>query len=139
LLNNTKIKTTEIKGKYFSPSLFILSNNSWDDISYIVSTKTCQVFGVKKPRCTYAICTRTKKINKIKNTKTKTFTSTKLIVEKMSFYWNKTTASVIFRSPAEDSVYVDTTLQICSSLSQFISYIWVCPISGNPMFLNEPD
>ena len=48
MLNNTKVKTTEIKGKYFSPSLFILSNNNWDDIAYIVSTKTCQVFGVKK-------------------------------------------------------------------------------------------
>lgn len=48
MLNNTKVKTTEIKGKYFSPSLFILSNNNWDDISYVVSTKTCQVFGIKK-------------------------------------------------------------------------------------------
>jgi len=48
LLNKTKVKTTEMKGKYFSPSLLILSNNNCDDASYSVSTNTCHVLGMKK-------------------------------------------------------------------------------------------
>ena len=48
LLNKTKVKITEIKGKYFSPSLLILSNNNCDEASYKVSTNTCHAFGIKK-------------------------------------------------------------------------------------------
>ena len=48
LLNRTKVKITEIKGKNFSPSLFILSNNNWEEVSYKVSINTCQVLGIKK-------------------------------------------------------------------------------------------
>ena len=48
LLNKTKVKITEIKGKYFSPSVPILSNNNCAEVSYSVSTNTCHVFGIKK-------------------------------------------------------------------------------------------
>ena len=48
LLNKTKVKITEIKGKNFSPSLLILSNSNWAETSYKVSIKTCHVFGIKK-------------------------------------------------------------------------------------------
>ena len=37
-----------MKGKYFSPSELILSNNSCAEVSYNASTKTCHVFGMKK-------------------------------------------------------------------------------------------
>ena len=47
LLNKTKVKITEIKGKNFSPSLFTLSNNNWEEVSYKVSTNICQVLGIK--------------------------------------------------------------------------------------------
>jgi hypothetical protein len=33
LLNRIKVKRTEIKGKYFSPSLLILSNNNRNEVS----------------------------------------------------------------------------------------------------------
>jgi len=84
LLNNTKVKTTEIKGKYFSPSLLILSNNSWDDISYKVSTNTCHVFGIKKKLAVFDLFEfeLKKYTNKLKKIITKIFTNTKLVIEK---------------------------------------------------------
>jgi len=42
------MKITEIKGKYFSPSLLILSNNNCAEFSYNASIKTCHVLGIKK-------------------------------------------------------------------------------------------
>jgi len=48
LLNKTKVKMTETKGKYFSPSALILSNNNCAEVSYNASTNTCHVFGIKK-------------------------------------------------------------------------------------------
>ena len=50
--------------------MLILSNNNCDDISYKVSINVCHVFEIKK----YT--------NKLKNSKTKTFTNTKLVIEK---------------------------------------------------------
>ena len=42
------MKITEIKGKYFSPSALILSNNNCAEVSYNASMNTCHVFGIKK-------------------------------------------------------------------------------------------
>ncbi len=84
LLNNTKVKITEIKGKYFSPSLLILSNNNCDDTSYRVSINVCHVFGIKKKLATFEqfVFELKKYTNKLKNSKTKIFTNTKLVIEK---------------------------------------------------------
>ena len=81
MLNSTKVKITEIKGKYFSPSLLILSNNSWDDISYKVSTNTCHVFRIKKKLAVLEFELK-KYTNKLKKIITKIFTNTKLVIEK---------------------------------------------------------
>lgn len=81
MLNSTKVKITEIKGKYFSPSLLILSNNNWDDISYKVSTNTCHVFGIKKKLAVLEFELK-KYTNKVKKIITKIFTNTKLVIEK---------------------------------------------------------
>ena len=85
LLNSTKVKTTEIKGKYFSPFLLILSNSNWDDVSYKVSINTCHAFGIKKKQTIGVeqfLFELKKNTNKIKNIKTKIFTNTKLVIEK---------------------------------------------------------
>ncbi len=84
MLNKTKVKITEIKGKYFSPSLFILSNNNCDEVSYKVSINTCQVFGMKKKLDTIKLFGfELKKYTiKLKNAKTNIFTNTKLVIEK---------------------------------------------------------
>jgi len=84
LLNKTKVKTTEIKGKYFSPSLLILSNNNCNDASYNDSINTCHVLGIKKKLVSFnELALQLKKIIiEPKNTKTKRFTNTKLVIEK---------------------------------------------------------
>ena len=41
-------RRTKIKEKNFSPSLFALSNNNWEKVSYKISTNICQVLGIKK-------------------------------------------------------------------------------------------
>ena len=84
LLNKTKVKITEIKGKYFSPSLLILSNNNCEETSYNVSINTCQVFGIKKKLVFFKeLAFELKKITIApKNNKTKKFTNTKLVIEK---------------------------------------------------------
>jgi len=38
----------EMKGKYFSPSILILSNSNCEEVSYKASTNTCHVLGMKK-------------------------------------------------------------------------------------------
>ena len=48
LANNIKVKITEIKGKYFSPSTLMLSKSSWEVVSYNASMSTCQVLGIMK-------------------------------------------------------------------------------------------
>ena len=48
LANNIKVKITEIKGKYFSPSTLMLSKSNWEVVSYNVSTNTCHVLGIRK-------------------------------------------------------------------------------------------
>ena len=48
LANNIKVKITEIKGKYFSPSTLMLSKSNWEVVSYKASTSTCQVLGIMK-------------------------------------------------------------------------------------------
>ena len=42
------VNNTEMKGKYFSPSMLILSNNNCEMVSYVVSSKICQLLGTKK-------------------------------------------------------------------------------------------
>ena len=73
-----------MKGKYFSPSLFMLSNNNCDETSYKVSINTCHVFGMKKKLAVFELLEfeLKKNTNNIKNTKTKIFTNTKLVIEK---------------------------------------------------------
>ena len=41
-------RNKNIKRKNFSPSLFTLSNNNREKVSYKISTNICQVFGTKK-------------------------------------------------------------------------------------------
>jgi len=64
--------------------LLILSNNNCDDISYKVSINICHVFGIKKKLATFEpfVFELKKYTNKLKNSKTKTFTNTKLVIEK---------------------------------------------------------
>ena len=73
-----------MKGKYFSPSLFILSNNNCDEVSYKVSKSTCHAFGMKKKLAVLELLEfeLKKYTNSIKNIKTKIFTNTKLVIEK---------------------------------------------------------
>ena len=84
LLNKTKIKIIEIKGKYFSPSLLMLSNSNCDEASYNVSIKTCHVLGIKKKLLSFKECSfeLKKKTIEMKKKKTKKFTNTKLVIEK---------------------------------------------------------
>ena len=84
MLNKTKVKITEIKGKYFSPSLLMLSNNNCNDASYNVSTSTCQVLGMKKKLVSFKWFNfeLKKTTTAPKNNKTKKFTNTKLVIEK---------------------------------------------------------
>ena len=84
MLNKTKVKITEIKGKYFSPSLLMLSNNNCNDASYNVSTSTCQVLGMKKKLVSFKWFKfeLKKRTITLKNTNTKKFTNTKLVIEK---------------------------------------------------------
>lgn len=84
LLNKIKVKMTEIKGKYFSPSLLILSNSNCAESPYSISTSTCHVFGTKKkleflPKLKFEL---DKKTIVLKKNKTKKFTNTKLVIEK---------------------------------------------------------
>ena len=73
-----------MKGKYFSPSLLILSNSNCDEASYSVSTNTCHVLGMKKKLVSFKEpAVELKKITIApKNNKTKKFTNTKLVIEK---------------------------------------------------------
>jgi hypothetical protein len=75
---------TEMKGKYFSPSLLILSNNNCDDASYAVSINTCQVLGIKKKLVSFNefAFELNKTIIAPKKNKAKKFTNTKLVIEK---------------------------------------------------------
>lgn len=84
LLNKTKVKITEIKGKYFSPSLLILSNNNCNEASYNVSTNVCHVLGMKKKLVSFKWLVFELKKTTIapKNNKTNKFTNTKLVIEK---------------------------------------------------------
>jgi len=84
LLNKTKVKITEMKGKYFSPSLLILSNNNCTEISYSISTSACHALGMKKKLVSFKWFTFELKRTTIapKNNKTKKFTNTKLVIEK---------------------------------------------------------
>ena len=84
LLNKTKVKITEIKGKYFSPSLLILSNNNCNEISYNISTSACHALGIKKKLVSFKWFTfeLKKTTTAPKNNKTKKFTNTKLVIEK---------------------------------------------------------
>ena len=84
LLNKTKVKITEIKGKYFSPSLLILSNNNCNEISYSISTSACHVLGIKKKLVSFKWFNfeLKKTTTAPKNNKTKKFTNTKLVIEK---------------------------------------------------------
>ena len=84
LLNKIKINITEIKGKYFSPFLLILSNNNWEETSYNISNNTCHVLGIKYKLLflNWLISELIKKIIKLKKNKTKKFTNTKLVIEK---------------------------------------------------------
>ena len=73
-----------MKGKYFSPSLLILSNNNCDEVSYVASTNTCQVLGIKKKLVSFKELAF--ELNKTttapKSSKTKKFTNAKLVIEK---------------------------------------------------------
>ena len=84
MLNRTKVKIAEIKGKYFSPSLLMLSNSNWDEVSYIASINTCQVPGTKKKLV--SLKELAFELNKItiapKKNMTKKFTNAKLVIEK---------------------------------------------------------
>ena len=84
LLNKTKVKITEIKGKYFSPSLLILSNNNCNEISYSISTNACHALGMKKKLVSFKWFNfeLKKTTTAPKNNKTKKFTNTKLVIEK---------------------------------------------------------
>lgn len=64
--------------------MLILSNNNCDDISYKVSINVCHVFEIKKKLATFEqfVFELKKYTNKLKNSKTKTFTNTKLVIEK---------------------------------------------------------
>ena len=73
-----------MKGKYFSPSLFMLSNNNCDENSYNVSTNTCHVLGIKKKLVFFRwfALELKRRTTALKNNKTKRFTNTKLVIEK---------------------------------------------------------
>lgn len=64
--------------------MLILSNNNCDDISYKVSINVCHVLGIKKKLATFEqfVFELKKYTNKLKNSKTKIFTNTKLVIEK---------------------------------------------------------
>jgi len=64
--------------------LLILSNNNCDDVSYRASINTCHVFGIKKKLDTFeqSVFELKKYTNKLKKSKTKIFTNTKLVIEK---------------------------------------------------------
>lgn len=78
------MKITEIKGKYFSPSLLILSNNNRDEVSYNSSTSTCHALGIKKKLVSSKeFALELKRITIApKRNKTKKLTNTKLVIEK---------------------------------------------------------
>jgi hypothetical protein len=84
LLNKTKIKITEINGKYFSPSLLILSKSNCNEASYNDSINTCHVLGIKKKLVSFKeFAFELKRITiALKNNKTKKFTNAKLVIEK---------------------------------------------------------
>jgi hypothetical protein len=73
-----------MKGKYFSPSLLMLSNNNCDEASYKVSISTCHVLGMKKKLEGFKEHALELKKMTIapKNSSTKKFTNTKLVIEK---------------------------------------------------------
>ena len=73
-----------MKGKYFSPSLLILSNNNCAENSYNASTNTCHALGMKKKLISFKefALELKKKIIATKNDRTKKFTNTKLVIEK---------------------------------------------------------
>lgn len=84
LLNKTKVKIAEMKGKYFSPSLLILSNSNCEEASYKASINTCHAPGIKKKLVSskeFARELKSKTIAKKRN-KTIKFTNTKLVIEK---------------------------------------------------------
>ena len=73
-----------MKGKYFSPSLLMLSNNNCSEASYNDSTNTCHVLGIKKKLVSFKqFAFELKRVTIApKNNKTKRFTNTKLVIEK---------------------------------------------------------
>jgi hypothetical protein len=84
LLSRIKVKMVERKGKYFSPSLLILSNTNCNEISYNSSTSTCHALGMKKKLVSFrefAFGLKRKTIAP-KSSKTRKFTNTKLVIEK---------------------------------------------------------
>ena len=78
------MKMTEINGKYFSPSLLMLSNNNCEETSYNASTITCHTLGMKKKLISFReLSVKVENtIIALKNNKTKRFTNTKLVIEK---------------------------------------------------------
>ena len=70
---------TETNGKYFSPSILRLSNNNCETVSYTVSIKVCQLFGIKKKVLSSELI---KEIRVLNATKTIIFTKNKLVNEK---------------------------------------------------------
>jgi len=72
------------KGKYFSPSLLILSNTNCSEISYNSSTSACHALGIKKKLVLFRQFTFELKRRTIapKSSKTRKFTNAKLVIEK---------------------------------------------------------
>ena len=62
----------------------MLSNNNCNDASYNVSTNVCQVLGIKKKLVSFEWFKfeLKKRTIALKNTNTKKFTNTKLVIEK---------------------------------------------------------
>lgn len=120
------MKITEIKGKYFSPSLLILSNNNCAEFSYNASIKTCHVLGIKKKLLSFKECSLELKKRTIetKKSKTKKFTNTKLVIEKSKqnnlienrrIIWNcsKGVYNIVFKTVIAVPSVLDLYINVC--------------------------
>ena len=112
-----------MKGKYFSPSLLMLSNNNCEEASYSVSINTCQVFGIKKKLEVFKeLAWELKKITIApKNSNTNKFTNTKLVIEKSKQNNLIENNKIIWNCSKGVHNIVFNTLSICHSIARRVN------------------